>query len=198
MDEKEITVLVKVPYEKLHEELTKSNFKIVNEYTCEDIYMINQDIDLNKLSNLEILQKCILIRNIEDFETKKQLLYKNKKYDENGSVISQKKIICPIEDIKKAVGFMETINYKALFTISDRCIVYTNNNTELTVQLVNDKYIFIEMEDKCVYVNRNYDGIEDMKGEINKYNIPFVKNNYFVKKGEIVLEEILGRSVRKK
>ena len=77
----EITVLVKSDYETLKKELKKHNFKVVEEFELNDIYMIDKDIDLSKLSSLEILWKCILIRDLVN--TKKSLLYKHKKYAEN-------------------------------------------------------------------------------------------------------------------
>ena len=67
-------------------------------------------------------------------------------------------------------------------------------NIELAVQLVNDKYIFIELEDKSEYLNKTYSSIEEMKEEINLYNLPIVKDKYFAKKAVIILEDKLKES----
>lgn len=72
--ETEITVLVKSDYEVLKRELEKNEFQIKEKYELKDIYMIDKDIDLSKLSKLEILKKCILVRDIVNI--KKELLYK--------------------------------------------------------------------------------------------------------------------------
>jgi len=85
---------------------------------------------------------------------------------------------------------MNRINYRTLFEINDRCIVYANEETELVVQLVNDKYIFIEMENEAEFINKNYFDIEEMKKELEKYNLPYDRNNYFVKKAEIMLSNV--------
>ena len=77
----EITVLVKSDYETLKKELKRNNFKIMEEFQLNDIYMVRKDIDLSKLSNLEILGKCILVRDI--INIKKALVYKHKKYATN-------------------------------------------------------------------------------------------------------------------
>ena len=61
--------------------------------------MINNDIDLSKLSKLEILQNCILVRDIVNI--KKELLYKYKKYASNGDILEQGKVECPVTDIDK-------------------------------------------------------------------------------------------------
>ena len=87
--------------------------------------MIPVDIDIYKLHNLEILSKCVIIRDIPNIE--KILLYKLKKYASNGDILFQKKIECPIIDINKAIDFMCAIKYEKIFTIFDECIVYSNN-----------------------------------------------------------------------
>lgn len=189
--ETEITVLVKSDYEVLKRELEKNEFQIKEKYELKDVYMIDKDIDLSKLSKLEILKKCILVRDIVNI--KKELLYKYKKYDVNGYILEQGKVECPVIDIEKAIGFMESINYKKLFNIYDRCIVYANKETELVVQLVNDKYIFIEMESECEHIKRKYNSVEELKNDINRYNLPIDNSNYFVKKAELILSENIFR-----
>ena len=187
--ETEITVLVKSNYETLKNELIKNNFEEKEEYELNDIYMINNDIDISKMNNLEILKKCILVRDIVNI--KKVLLYKYKKYADNGDIIEQGKVECPVIDINKAVNFMESINYKKLFKIYDKCIVYANDQTELVVQLVNDEYIFIEMESECEYINKIYKNVDELKEDINRYNLPIDNSNYFVKKAELILKKTL-------
>lgn len=155
--------------------------------------MIDKDIDLSKLSKLEILKKCILVRDVVNI--KKELLYKYKKYDVNGDILEQGKVECPVIDKEKAIGFMESINYKKLFNIYDRCIVYANKETELVVQLVNDKYIFIEMESECEHIKRKYNSVEELKNDINRYNLPIDNSNYFVKKAELILSENISSSI---
>lgn len=142
--ENEITVKVNTTYDKLHNILLKNNFIIKEEYTVKDTYMINKEIDITKLNDLEVLKQCILVRDVVDIE--KSLVYKNKEYDSKGNIIKQSKIKCPILDIEKGIKFMEKINYIKLFNIIDKCTVYVNNDNELVVELVNDKYIFIELE----------------------------------------------------
>ena len=187
--ETEITVLVKSTYNDLKKELEKNGFQIKEEYELRDDYMINNDIDLSKLSKLEILRNCILVRDIVNIE--KELLYKYKKYASNGDILEQGKVECPVTDIDKAVKFMESINYKKIFNIYDKCIVFANRETELVVQLVNNKYIFIEMESECEHIDRKYESVEELKKDINRYNLPIDNSNYFVKKAELILSETL-------
>lgn len=189
--ETEITVLVESNYDILKNILEKNGFQIKEEYEIKDDYMINNDIDLSKLSKLEILRNCILVRDIVNI--KKELLYKYKKYASNGDILEQGKVKCPVTDIEKAIKFMESINYKKIFNIYDKCIVYANRKTELVVQLVNDKYIFIEMESVCQHIDRKYESVEELKKDLNGYNLPIDTSNYFVKKAELILSETLKK-----
>lgn len=189
--EKEITVKITCDYETLDKILKDKGFIIKEEYEINDDYLIDGKQKLNKMSNLEILSKCVLIRDIVGIE--KELLYKYKKYDDNGNILEQGKIKCPVFDTKKALEFMNAIGYKSLFKIYDKCIVYCNDKTELVVELVNNKYIFIEMEDEPEYINKKYEDIKDMINEFNEYDLPYEKENYFVKKAEIILNEIVNK-----
>ena len=137
------------------------------------------------MKSLDILKKCVLVRDIVGIL--KQLLYKYKKYDSNGDIIEQGKIKCPVTDINKAMEFMNAIGYEKLFDIHDKCIVFANDKTELVVQLVNDKYIFIEMESEPQYINRKYENVEELKDDICSYNLSIDKSNFFVKKAELIL-----------
>lgn len=187
----EITVRVNVSYEKLKEELKQNNFIKKEEYIVNDSYLINSLINITDMKSLDILKKCVLVRDIVGIL--KQLLYKYKKYDSNGDIIEQGKVKCPVTDINKAMEFMNAIGYEKLFDIHDKCIVFANDKTELVVQLVNDKYIFIEMESESQYINRKYENVDELKDDICSYNLSIDKSNFFVKKAELILNETLNR-----
>ena len=190
--ENEITVQVTCNYEELHSLLIKQGFKIIEKYTIIDEYSISKDYDLKNKNSLDILKECVIVRYIEN--TLKELPYKYKEYSNNGDILKQAKVSCKVNDIKEASNFMKTIGYKELIHIQNNSVVYTNDKIELAVQLVNDKYIFIELEDKSEYLNKTYSSIEEMKEEINLYNLPIVKDKYFAKKAAIILEDKLKES----
>ena len=189
--ENEITVLVTSDYNTLHKKLLQNGFEIKDKYVTNDIYMINKDIDISKLNTLDILKKCAIVREISGY--KKVLLYKRKEYDENNNITINGKIECPIEDINKAIDFMKTINYEILIEIHDKCTEYANDEIEIIVQDVNDKYLFFEAEDECRSIKKKFSSIQDIKDTINKFNLPFARDNYFVKKAELILNEKLNR-----
>lgn len=185
--ENEITVQVTCNYEELHNLLIKQGFKIVEKYKVIDEYLISKDYDLKNKNSLDILKECVIVRYIEN--TLKELLYKYKEYSNNGDILKQAKVSCKVNDIKEASNFMKTIGYKELIHIQNNSVVYTNDKIEFAVQLVNDKYIFIELEERSEHVKTVFSNVEDMKKVIDSLNIPMVKNNYFAKKAVIVLEE---------
>lgn len=189
--ETEITVLVITSYEKLKEELLNKGFELKEEYEVNDDYLIDSRLNLSSMSNLDILKNCILVRDVVGIE--KGLLYKYKEYDDNGDIIKQGKVKCPVIDTKKAIDFMMSINYKRLFSIYDKCIVFANDRTQLVVQLVNDKYIFIEMESNGEFIDREYTNIEEMKEDLLSYNLPIDNSNFFIKKAEIMLNKVLNK-----
>ena len=185
--ENEITVQVTCNYEELHSLLIKQGFKIIEKYTLIDEYLISKYYDLKNKNSLAILKECVIVRYIEN--TLKELLYKYKEYSNNGDIIKQAKVSCKVNDIKEASNFMKTIGYKELIHIQNNSVVYTNDKIEFAVQLVNDKYIFIELEERSEHVKTVFSNVEDMKKVIDSLNIPMIKNNYFAKKAVIVLEE---------
>lgn len=61
---------------------------------------------------------------------------------------------------------------------------------EFVIECVNSKHIYIEIEDKCNYIDKCYKSDEEMKDAINKYNLPLKQNNYYAKKALDELNEI--------
>ena len=179
--EKEITVLVTKSLEEIEKNLKQQEFKMVDAYEMIDEYMVKKDIDTTTTPILEILEKYVLVRNVVDKEQK--LVYKTKEYDKLGNILSESKISCPIIDINNGIKFMEVIGYKKICTIKNESKVYKKDDLEMAVQLINNDFIIIEIEAK------GNETIEDLILKLNKYNLPISKDNYFVKKAEIVLSK---------
>lgn len=187
--ENEITVETVCSIQELNNLLEKLEFKVMEEYDVFDIYMLDKNYN-NTENKLELLKHCILIRDIvgKDEEIKK-ITYKYKEYNEKEEIVKQGKSDCEILDIEEAKNLFEALNYEELIRINDHIIVYSNNIDELAVQVVNNKHIYIEIEEKCNYINKKYNSLDEMKNVVSKYKIPIKEENYFVKKAEIELEE---------
>ncbi len=64
---------------------------------------------------------------------------------------------------------METIDYKELIHVIDSIVVYEKDGLELCVEYVNDKYLYIEVEE-----NEQYNMIEKMIEALEKININYI------------------------
>ena len=191
--ENEITVELDTNLEKTKEYLEKLNFKIKEEYIVKDIYMVKKDI--KETSNyLDMLKNCVLIRSIiTDNEEINLITYKYKEYNENKEIIKQAKANCKVYNVQDAKRILECIGYVELIRINDSLIVYSNGEDEFVLQNVNGKHIYLEIEEKCNYINKVYKSIDEMKEVIKKYNILVKSEDYFVKKAEIELIEKYGK-----
>ena len=188
--ENEITVLVNSELNDIKEHLSDLGFKVMEEYCVNDIYMINKCYVDNEHS-LELLKKCVLIRDIIDESgSKKFLTYKYKEYNDKEEIIKQGKINVKVDSIDNSRRLLEALNFEKLISINDNLTVYSNGVDEIVLQCVNNKHIYIEIEDKCNYIDKKYNSIEEMIDVIKKYNIPIKDDNYFVKKAYIELSEV--------
>lgn len=188
--ENEITVLVNSELNDIKEYLSNLGFKVMEEYCVNDIYMINKCYVDNEHS-LELLKKCVLIRNIIDESgSKKFLTYKYKEYNDKEEIIKQGKINFKVDSIDNSKKLLEALNFEKLISINDNLTVYSNGVDEIVLQYVNNKHVYIEIEDKCNYIDKKYSSIEEMIDVIKKYNIPIKDDNYFVKKAYIELSEV--------
>ena len=185
--EKEITVKVNYDYDSLHNDLISKGFKIVEEYQVNDIYLLPDVINMDLLSVTEILKSCVLIRDVVGIV--KKLVCKYKKYNEEKEIIEQGKVECGIESIKDTFNFMERIGYINLFEINDKCIVYSNNEIAIVVEVVNDKYLFIELEETNEHISKKYSSIEEMKNDLISIGLDLDYSSFSVRKAEIVFNE---------
>lgn len=189
--EKEITVEVDCTLEELIRIIENKGFKLKETYDLKDIYLINKN---EKRSDyLTMLSNCVLIRDIiEENKETKMLTYKYKKYNDKKEIIKQGKVNVKIDDIENSKLLFENLGFEELIRINDHMLVYATDKDEFVIQSVNNKHIYIEIEDKCNYANRFYNSVDEMKSVIINNNIPIKNNNFFVKKAEIELQEIYG------
>ena len=193
----EITVRINCSLQEIYNILENKGFSIIDKYNLEDIYFIKNDIDLNKQSIRDILNKYILIREVtqfipSDFVKKYNELYltlKSKNIASDGTIISQDKKDCQIQDIKQGKEFIEALGYKNLMTIKERAIVYGKGKIKLAIKDIENSEKLIEME--TIDNDPELDTIEKLKEKINDLQIPINTNDYFVKKAEIELKKIL-------
>ena len=191
----EITVKLNCSISEIKEILKNKNFDIERAYILDDTYYIPKDIDISKVSIRCILDKAILLRNIEEqFADKRvkhntKLTYKKKEFSENGDIINQEKFDCEIINTEDGRNLIEAIGYKNIMDIKENGIIFSNGEFEIQVKdIINgDKLIEVEL----IEDNEKFNTIDKLKNEISKLNLPIDTSNYFVKKAEIELAKVL-------
>ncbi|NLL45012.1 MAG: hypothetical protein GX247_05050 [Mollicutes bacterium] len=191
MREVELTIQVLDDLESVIKKIEVKGFKYVKEFYTRDYYMIHKSIDL-MIDNYKILQKCILLRERINDNSKKQLVYKNKIYDIDGKILSQKKNEVNIESIEKAKEVLEAVDFICLFKLEMHYIVYKKNETVLFIQEVidpNGLYIEIEATENELLESDDEKVKEKLKKKLDELELK-TTGDYEVKKAIIALEKI--------
>ena len=188
----EITVRLKCNINEMCKLLENKNFIVTDEYCLNDTYFIPKELDLEIITHREIISKAIILREIiETMSNKKivKLVFKTKQIDINGDILSQKKYECEILNVKDGETFINSIGYKKLMTIKEYDKSYERDDFKITIKDVENGEKLIEIE--TVEDNKELDTIEKIKNKVNQLELPLDTNDYFVKKAEIALKNIL-------
>jgi len=190
----EITLKIKGSVEDFESFLKERGFKITETFYLDDIFMVNKDLDLSKLSSREILSKALLIREVgtEKAVRDKCITYKKKELDENGNILSQSSINLKIDSIDTAEKLLTAIDYKRLMHARENDKVYSREGSVgiLVKDIVGeDPLIEIETTD-----DEEFDSVEKLVNWIKKEGLPVYLDNFFVKKAEIILDKLLNRN----
>lgn len=188
----EITVRLKCNIKEMCNLLENKNFIVTDEYCLNDTYFIPKELDLEIITHREIISKAIILREIiETMSNKKivKLVFKTKQIDINGDILSQKKYECEILNVKDGETFINSIGYKKLMTIKEYDKSYEKDDFKITIKDIENGEKLIEIE--TVEDNKELDTIEKIKDKVNQLKLPLDTNDYFVKKAEIALKNIL-------
>lgn len=193
----EITVRITCSLQEIYNILKSKGFSIVDKYNLEDTYYILNNIDIREQPIREILKKYVLIRNItqfvpDDFIDSYNLFtmtFKNKKIALDGTIISQDKKDCQIQNMEQGKAFIESLGYKEIMTIKENSIVYGKGKLKLAIKDVVNGDNLIEIE--TIEDDTELDTTDKLKATINELQIPIDTNDYFVKKAEIELKKII-------
>lgn len=188
----EITVRLKCNINEMCKLLESKNFIATDEYCLNDTYFIPKELDLEIITHREIISKAIILREIiETMSNKKivKLVFKTKQIDINGDILSQKKYECEILNVKDGETFLNAIGYKKLMNIKEYDKSYEKDDFKITIKDIENGEKLIEIE--TVEDNKELDTIEKIKDKVNQLELPLDTNDYFVKKAEIALKNIL-------
>ena len=188
--ENEITIRILCSKEELIKHLEEKGLKKGRRFRLDDHYLIPKTLKLEELTAREILSKVVIIRNIDnDGKIVNKITFKNKNINEKGEIVSQAATSCEVMDYTEGIRLFEELGYYEIMNIIEDDIIYYNDNIEIAIKDVYNGDLLIETE-----TNNNITTIEELKEIIESLEIPFEKDNYFVKKAEERLGKVLNRS----
>ena len=188
--ENEITIRILCSKEELIKHLEEKGLKKGRRFRLDDHYLIPKILKLEELTVREILSKAVIIRNIDnDGKIVNKITFKKKNINEKGEIVSQAATSCEVMDYTEGIRLFEELGYYEIMNIIEDDIIYYNDNIELAIKDIYNGDLLIEIE-----TNNNITTIEELKEIIESLEIPFEKDNYFVKKAEERLGKVLNKS----
>ena len=188
--ENEITIRILCSKEELIKHLEEKGLKKGRKFRLDDHYLIPKILKVEELTAREILSKAVIIRNIDnDGKIVNKIIFKKKNINEKGEIVSQTATSCEVLDYTEAIRLFEELGYYEIMNIIEDDIIYYNDKIELAIKDVYNGDLLIETE-----TNKNVTTIEELKEIIENLEIPFEKENYFVKKAEERLGKVLNKS----
>ena len=186
--ENEITIRILCSKEELIKCLEEKELKKGRKFRLDDHYLIPKTLKIEELTIREILSKAVIVRNIDnDGKIVNKITFKKKNINEKGEIVSQTAISCKVFNYTEGIRLFEELGYYEIMNIIEDDIIYYNDKIELAIKDIYNGDLLIETE-----TNENIKKIEELKEIIEKLEIPFEKENYFVKKAEERLRGILA------
>ena len=179
--EKEITVKLKWGLDEANLHFVNIGRVLTGSFVLKDIYMIRENIDINKMENLEILSNSLIIREIVGKEHIFQLVYKDKKYNEKGDIIDSIKYTCNLRNGNEIYDILNKIGFKECFRYEQECLEYNSDDKNILLQYIPELGLFAEIED-------NNKSVEELIKDLNDMQIAYYNNDYFVKKASLMLD----------
>ena len=185
--ENEITIRILCSKEELIKHLEEKGLKKGRKFRLDDHYLIPKTLKIEELTIREILSKAVIVRNIDnDGKIVNKITFKKKNINEKGEIVSQAATSCEVMDYTEGIRLFEELGYYEIMNIIEDDIIYYNDNIEIAIKDVYNGDLLIETE-----TNNNITTIEELKEIIESLEIPFEKDNYFVKKAEERLGKVL-------
>ena len=190
----EVTLKIVGDFEEFTNNLLKKGYKNSEHYILYDIFMIPENLEIEKMTTREIISKAIIIRKVDDIgrkEIRRDISYKMKKFNSEGEILEQKSIRCKVLSCKDAETFMSAIGYKTIMNIEEEDFEYTKDGFSIATKNIKNGDKLIEAETQLE--NEELDTIEKLKNRLIDENMKLDFSDCFIKKAEVELNKILGR-----
>lgn len=194
MKQIEITVRLNERMQEAIRKLEMQGFEKIREGEINDIYMTSKLKELNKNNVQDILKKSVLLRSLRLKKKEiKKITYKNKEFDENGDVISEKKINLDCSDLEKAKDLFEHLEFEELIRVRYKVLVYSKDKIEFAFQDVENLGTLIEYENVEDFEGKSLNEIneakENMYNEIKNTGINLTEEKDVKKAFELILNK---------
>ena len=188
MKETEITLQIYNPKEETIKILKKQGYTETENFIMDDHYFTSLTEVQNK-QYAEIMKNSILLRTFS-VSNQHLLIYKNKEFDNQGNVICEEKVNCPVSDIYSAEKILKLANFNNFVNLNTHIQVFNKGNIGFTIQEVKDLGLFIEIEEfDYMKVMTIEEKIEELLKIANSLNLQ-LGSDYNCKKVQMMLNKI--------
>lgn len=141
----EITCEVFDNIDTIKKSLESNNFKYIEEFTLDDIYMCNVESKQFVPYN-EKITDTLIIRYTDDED--KEIICKKRAYNSDGFEIGTEKTVLKIDDIEKAEKILNNLGYTRFLRMIDKNYRYENEKYVAFIQVIDSLGTFLEIETK--------------------------------------------------
>ena len=170
----EVTVEVKEPLDSALSKLKSQGFIVSETFTINDSYFTAFDKEnVNEVTYEELLLKSVLVRNVIDSSGERNyIIYKNKKLDKEGNVVSEDKIESKIESDEKIKQILKSSGMMNWCNIKNNSLVLQRGIMSFCIQSIENLGDFIEYEATMIHSGLNSENkFKVLEDEIKRLNL---------------------------
>lgn len=170
----EVTVEVKEPLDSALSKLKSQGFIVSETFTINDSYFTAFDKEnVNEVAYEELLSKSVLVRNVIDSSGERNyIIYKNKKLDKEGNVVSEDKIESKIESDEKIKQILKSSGMMNWCNIKNNSLVLQRGIMSFCIQSIENLGDFIEYEATMIHSGLNSENkFKVLEDEIKRLNL---------------------------
>lgn len=170
----EVTVEIKEPLDSALSKLKSQGFIVSETFTINDSYFTAFDKEnVNEVTYEELLSKSVLVRNVIDSSGERNyIIYKNKKLDKEGNVVSEDKIESKIESDEKIKQILKSSGMMNWCNIKNNSLVLQRGIMSFCIQSIENLGDFIEYEATMIHSGLNSENkFKVLEDEIKRLNL---------------------------
>lgn len=188
MKETELTVQVLSTRAEIENVIKKKCLIKTEEFSLEDWYYSTPS-DADNFCYDKLISKSLLVRKVISNTETNELIYKNKKFDENGNCVAEEKTKVIVDSIEKTLKIFDQMGLKNWCHVKNNSTTYKYNEYEFCFQNVENLGLFIEFEEEKFMQDMPFkEKVELMKSVLNSLGLK-LGDNYFCKKIEMLIKK---------